>query len=235
MPGERKIKTAFILGAGRGERLRPLTDNCPKPLLPVRGRPLITYAFEHLTSVGVEQFIVNTHHFAHRYAEVFPDGTWRGFPLIFRYEPVLLGTGGGLKNIEDLVEGEDTIWVYNGDVISDLPLQRLLDAHRHGRGEVTIALRSFGRNLNVGVDETGKVCDFRFSLGRECLAYCQFTGIYLVDREFLRRIPAGRPWDIVDTFIEMVRELPGAVGGVVIDEGSWTDVGDPCTYGWING
>ena len=62
------VKTAFVLGAGLGFRLRPLTENCPKPLLPVRGRPLITYALDHLRSVGIRRFIINTHHCACRYA-----------------------------------------------------------------------------------------------------------------------------------------------------------------------
>ncbi|HLE19042.1 MAG TPA: sugar phosphate nucleotidyltransferase, partial [Syntrophales bacterium] len=64
------VKTAFILGAGLGVRLRPLTDTTPKPLLPVGGRPIITYAMEHLLTVGVERFIVNTHHLADVYLQV---------------------------------------------------------------------------------------------------------------------------------------------------------------------
>ena len=93
---ETPVKTAFILGAGLGARLRPLTDTTPKPLLPVGGRPIITYAMEHLLTVGVERFIVNTHHLADLYLQVFPDGKWRGTPVIFRYEPNLLDTAGGL-------------------------------------------------------------------------------------------------------------------------------------------
>jgi NDP-sugar pyrophosphorylase family protein len=91
------IKTAFILGAGLGTRLRPLTDDYPKPLLPAGGRPMITYAMDHLISAGIERFIINTHYFAESYNKVFPDRQWRGIPMIFRYEPVLLDTAGGIK------------------------------------------------------------------------------------------------------------------------------------------
>ena len=66
---EPKIRTAFILGAGLGTRLRPLTQNLPKPLLPVGGRPIITYAMEHLRAAGVERFIINTHHCPEKYRE----------------------------------------------------------------------------------------------------------------------------------------------------------------------
>ena len=150
-----KIRTAFILGAGLGTRLRPLTEHCPKPLLPVGGRPLITYAMDHCRSIGVERFIVNTHHCAEAYDKAFPGGNWRGMPILFRHEPVLLDTAGGLKNIEDLLEEDETILVYNGDILTDLPLERLLAAHAAGGREVTLALRSDGPLRNVCLDAQG--------------------------------------------------------------------------------
>src|SRR5512136_1430280 len=143
----RRLKTAFILGAGLGTRLRPLTDRCPKPLLEMGGRPIITYAMDHLRNAGVDHFIVNTHHCPKVYAERFPAGKWRGVPITFRHEPVLLDTAGGLKNIEDLLEEDEPIFCYNGDVITDLPLQRLRKAHEEMRPEVTLALRSSGSLL----------------------------------------------------------------------------------------
>src|SRR5512136_3052134 len=81
----RRFKTAFILGAGLGTRLRPLTERCPKPLLEIGGRPIITYAMDHLQSVGVDRFIVNTHHCSEVYLEMFPDRQWRGVPITFRH------------------------------------------------------------------------------------------------------------------------------------------------------
>ena len=102
-----RIRTAFILGAGLGTRLRPLTEHCPKPLLPVGGRPLITYVMDHCLSIGVERFIVNTHHCADAYEKAFPGWNWRGKPILFRHEPILLDTAGGLKNIENLLEDDE--------------------------------------------------------------------------------------------------------------------------------
>ena len=75
---KRRLKTAFILGAGLGMRLRPLTEHCPKPLLPIGGRPVITYAMDHLLSIGVDRFIVNTHHCPEVFAEKFPDRSVAG-------------------------------------------------------------------------------------------------------------------------------------------------------------
>ncbi|MEI7672326.1 MAG: sugar phosphate nucleotidyltransferase, partial [Deltaproteobacteria bacterium] len=161
-----EIRTAFILGAGLGTRLRPLTENCPKPLLPVGGRPLITYAMDHCLAIGISRFIVNTHHCAAAYDEAFPDRTWRGKPILFRHEPILLETAGGIKNIEDLLEEDDeTILVYNGDILSDLPLSQLVAAHAAAGCEVTLVLRSGGPVRNICLEANGEICDFRDLLG----------------------------------------------------------------------
>jgi aminoglycoside/choline kinase family phosphotransferase/dTDP-glucose pyrophosphorylase len=224
------IKTAFILGAGLGTRLRPLTDACPKPLLTVGERPIITYAMDHLIAAGIERFIINIHHRADMYHRVFPDKQWRGIPIIFRHEPVLLDTAGGLKNIEDLLDADDTILVYNGDVIADMPLKPLMDTHFTKQKEVTLALRSSGSPLNVNINDLGDVCDLRHTLGDPGLKRCLFTGIYVVEKSFLRRLEAGRIESVISAFIEMIKEKPGSVAGVLIDEGRWHDIGSVEEY-----
>ncbi|MDD5169374.1 MAG: sugar phosphate nucleotidyltransferase [Syntrophales bacterium] len=232
--GKNRIRTAFILGAGLGMRLRPLTERLPKPLLPVRGRPLITYAMDHLLAAGVERFIINTHHLPHAYDDTFPDGHWRNLPITFRFESVLLNTGGGLKNIEDLIAEEEAIWVYNGDIMTDLPLKRLREGHLAGGREVTLALRSAGSPLNVGLDAKGRINDFRFALGAPAAKCALFSGLYIVEKSFFRRLSPGGRQDIVSIFIDMVREVPGSVGSVIIDEGMWHDIGSLEAYHDIN-
>jgi mannose-1-phosphate guanylyltransferase len=208
---EIKIRTAFILGAGLGTRLRPLTEKLPKPLLPVGGRPLITFAMDHCLTIGVERFIVNTHHCAEAYDNAFPGWSRRGIPILFRNEPVLLDTAGGLKNIEDLLEDDETILVYNGDILSDLPLSHLVAAHAAGGREVTLALRSDGPIRNVCLDARGVICDFRDLLGNPGIRRCLFTGIYIVEKSFLRRLAPGRIESVVPVFVEMIREAAGSV------------------------
>ncbi|MEN6622699.1 MAG: sugar phosphate nucleotidyltransferase, partial [Smithella sp.] len=204
MTKTRQIKTAFILGAGLGTRLRPLTESMPKPLLPINGRPIITYAMEHLKAVGMQRFIVNTHHCADKYTEVFPDGKWQGIPITFRHEPILLDTAGGIKNIEDLVATDDRIIVYNGDIITSLPLQPLLDRHFSGKTEVTLALRSQGPLLNVNIDKDGFICDMRHILKNPGVQSCLFAGIYIVEKPFLKRLTAGRIESIVPPIVTMI-------------------------------
>ena len=224
------IKTAFILGAGLGTRLRPLTETRPKPLLPIGGRPIITYAMDHLITAGVERFIVNTHHCADVYHQAFLDNQWRGVPIVFRYEPVLLDTAGGLKNIEDLLADDDNIFVYNGDIMSNMPLEPLIAAHFSKRKEATLALRSSGFPLNVNMDEQGNICDLRSILGVSGVKSCLFTGIYIVNTSFLHRLKPGRFESVVPIFIDMIREEPGSVAGVIIDEERWHDIGSVEEY-----
>lgn len=221
-----RVTTAFVLGAGLGTRLRPLTDRRPKPLIPVVNRPLITYAFDHLLGAGVERFVVNTHWRAEAYAATFPDARYRGAPITFREEkPEVLETGGGVKNVEDLLRG-GPFWVYNGDILSTLPLEPALRAHQDAGNEVTLILRSSGGTLNVAFAD-GRILDLRNTLGRG--GGFLFTGIYLVEPEFLARIPPATKISNVPIFIEMIR-AGAKLGGVVIDEGVWWDLGSPEQY-----
>jgi len=226
----KQINTAFIFGAGLGTRLRPLTENVPKPLLPIGGRPIITYAMEHLRAIGMQRFIVNTHHCAEKYSEVFPEENWQGIPIIFRHEPILLDTAGGIKNIEDLIASEERIIVYNGDIITNLPMAPLIEQHFTLQTEVTLALRSNGPLLNVNIDKDGFICDMRHTLNNPGIQSCLFAGIYIIETKFLQRLEAGRVESIVPPLVELIKENPRSVGGVIIDSGYWHDMGTVVEY-----
>ncbi len=227
-----RIQTAFILGAGLGTRLRPLTLNCPKPLLPVCGRPMICDALDRSVDHGVERIIINTHHCASRYEEAFPTKEWRGVPLFFRYEPVLLETAGGLKNIEDLILGESLL-IYNGDVLSNFNLQPLIEKHQASSAEVTLALRTLEEPKQVGWDrKAGRVRDIRSRLGIEGLEKTLFTGVYLVEKRFLNRLIPGKIESVVDVFLRMLASSQDQdqIQGHLVDDGCWMDLGTISDY-----
>src|SRR5689334_23236816 len=115
------IKQAFVLGAGLGTRLRPLTDELPKPLVPVFQKPLITFALDHLIDSGIERFFINTHRLPEMFVAAFPGNRYAGLALTLVNEPALLETGGGIKNIETEL-GADPFVTYSGDILTDVPL-----------------------------------------------------------------------------------------------------------------
>jgi mannose-1-phosphate guanylyltransferase len=226
------IKRAFVLAAGLGTRLRPLTDQLPKPLIPVGRKPLLTFAFDHLIADGgVEEFIVNTHHLPQAYKSAFPSGEYRGRPLQFRYEPTLLDTGGGIKNIQDLMgDAPETLLVYNGDILTDLPLQPAIAHHRAAGNEVTLVLRSGDGPKHVAWDAaSGRIVDIGNRLGTGAAAAFGFSCVYLVEPAFFQRIPRGAPISVIPIFLDMIRADAG-LGGVLVDDGQWHDLGSVPEY-----
>lgn len=225
------ISKAFILGAGLGTRLRPLTEHFPKPLVPVWNAPLITFAFDHLIhDLGTNQFMVNTHHAPEKYGELFPESCYRDCSIAFRHEDVLLDTAGGLDNIRDWLPAEESFLVYNGDILTDLPLKQAFAAHEASGDLVTLILRSDGANPNVAFDsDSGKVTDMRNALGTDSSELCQFTGIYLVSPRFLPYLKPGKIESVVMPFLELIQKEQ-KLGGIVIDEGHWSDLGDVASY-----
>jgi len=222
---------AFILGAGLGTRLRPLTNDFPKPLVPVWNKPLISYAFDHLMAdLGVSRFMVNTHHCPGEYSKVFLENSYRDCDLNFRHEPVLLDTAGGIDNIRDWLPQDKSFIVYNGDILTDLPLRRAWESHHENRDVATLLLRSEGDELRVGWDEaSGKVVDLRGELNPDWPHRFQFTGIYILSPRFWEFIEPGKIESIVIAFLRAIQG-GNRIGGIVIDEGQWSDLGERDSY-----
>jgi NDP-sugar pyrophosphorylase family protein len=217
---------AFILGAGLGTRLHPLTERRPKPLVPIYGKPLITFAFDHLIASGITSFAVNTHHCPEAYATHLGDSSYRGHPLAFRHEPVLLETGGGIKNVEDLI-GCDPFVVYNGDVLADFPLRPAIERHRSSGNIATLLLRSSGGPLHIQCGD-GRVSDIRNTIGKANDPSFLFTGITVLSPEIFRHIPEGIV-SIIPVYLSLLRAgIP--ICGEVVDEGLWCDLGNRDAY-----
>lgn len=226
LPSVPRVRSAFVLGAGLGTRLGALTRDCPKPLIEVGGRPLVTYAFDHLMAAGIERIIINTHHAADCWVRTFPTNSWKGVPLTFRHEPVLLETGGGLKNIEDWV-GSEPLLVYNGDVWTDVSLNPLLEPVEPGV-MVVMGLRREAAVRNVAWDAvSGRVVDLRGRLGRSGGEPCGFTGIYRVEPGFFRFLEPGKIESVIEGFLRALQTEPGSVIGKLLEDGSWHDLGTP--------
>ncbi len=224
------IRRAFVLGAGLGNRLRPLTSQLPKPLIPVHHRPLISYAFEHLAHAGISEFIVNTHHLPSQYAIAFPDGRTSGCPITFRHEPILLETGGGVANVADLLADQPFI-VYNGDILTDLPLAPALAHHIASGNLVTLILQTHGAVRNVAHDPvTGAILDLRNARQTNHPTQYQFSGIWIAQPAFMAYLPPrGTIESVVAAWLRAIA-AGEKIGGHIEDRGLWFDLGDRASY-----
>ena len=217
------ITQAFVLGAGLGRRLRPLTDDLPKPLIPIFHKPLITFAFDHLCDFGVESFVINTHHLAEQFGSL--GDSYAGRPLRLVHEPVLLGTGGGIKNVEGLLRPEPFI-VYSGDLLTDFALEPLVEEHFRKGNDVTLALRKTGLGNGVAL-QGGRVMDIEGTYGHA--GEYDFQGVSVWNPQIFPRIPPGPNVSFIPVLVEWIGQ-GGKIGGVVLDDGKWFNIGSRAEY-----
>lgn len=223
----RRIRKAFLPGAGLGTRLKPLTDRLPKPLVPFYHEPLILRSLRLCREAGIRDIMINTHHLPEKWEEAFPGHQWEDVTLHFSHEPVLLDSGGGLKKVEEWIGGED-ILVCNADNLTTLPLQKLIDIHAHSSARATLALQSYGYKTNVGYDPaSGRITDMRHHLGVTPGTH-QFIGIYCLSASVLDLLPPDVPASIVPAFLNLISG--GEAQGAIFDHDLWIDLGTPDVY-----
>lgn len=219
------ITQAFVLGAGLGTRLRPLTGDLPKPLVPIFQKPLITFALDHLIDLGIESFIINTHRLPEQFANAFPNRTYRDRPVRLVHEPELLGTGGGIKNIEPHLKSAPFI-AYSGDVLTDINLQPLIDEHFRRGNAVTLALRDTGLAAAVAFRK-GRVVDISNRYGMA--GNYDFANIAVWNPEIFERIPPNRKISFIPIIADWIG-AGGKIGGVVLNDGKWFNIGSRTQY-----
>lgn len=234
---------AFILGAGLGTRLQPLTRRLPKPLVPLFHRSLAEWTMAACERAGIGRFAVNTHHLPEAWAEFGEDAEsggltganghaavtrrWRGHEVSLFHEPVLLETGGGLKNIASWI-GDEPVLVHNGDIFSTMDLGRLVEAHEASGLPVTLALRSEGEQKRIALDDgRARVTDVRGELGRAAGTHV-FSGVYCMNPGFLDLLARDVKVPVIPAFLDLT--MRGELGAVVLDEGVWLDLGDRESY-----
>ena len=219
-----KLHAAFILAAGMGDRLRPITDSLPKPLIPLCGKPGIERAVEHIMQCEPEHLCVNLHYKADA-VRAWASGTSFGDRILFYHEPDILGTGGALKNAAPLLVG-GTFLVYNSDIISDIDLSILLDRHRIENNLVTLAVHDYPRFNTVCVAADGSFAGFRRAAIKQSeLRLLAFTGIAVYEPAFLDFLPDGIS-HVTDAWQRAV-DAGQRVATVDVSGCSWSDIGTP--------
>jgi mannose-1-phosphate guanylyltransferase len=220
-----EISQAFVLAAGLGTRLRPLTDAIPKPLIPIFQKPLITFALEHLISTKVNRFVINTHRHREVFQSFFASNEYAGFPVSVVHEPDLLETGGGIKNAEGQLGG-DPFLTYSGDILTDINLQPLIDEHFRRGNDVTLALRHTGLASDVCLCEN-RVVDIANRYG--IAGNLDFANIAVWNSAVFQRIPPHKKISFIPVIADWIGQ-GGKIGGVVIDDGKWLNISSRTEY-----
>ena len=210
-----------------GLRLRPMTEQCPKPLVPIFQKPLITFSLDHLRGVGVESFVINTHRLPEQFEAAFGTGEYHGAAVKLSHEPDLLETGGGIKKAQSLLRADEPFIVYSGDILSDIELQPMIDEHFASGNDVTLALRGAdGLRSDVAFrDRT--VIDIGGKFGHEGTA--DFAGVSIWNPTIFERLPPNKKMSFIPAVVDWMRE-GGRVGGVLCNDRKWFNIGSRDGY-----
>ena len=223
---------AVIMAGGEGKRLRCVTGDEPKPLVPLLGRPLMEHILRLLKQHGFTEVCASLGYRAEAIHARFGDGSGLGLRLCYREEPRPLGTAGGVKNCADFIGDEDVL-VLSGDAACDFDLAALFDAHRAGGAAATLALYRHPEPLSYGLavtDGEGFVRAFieKPDWGRVVTDLVN-TGIYVLSPRALAAIPPERPFDFGKELFPLLLRRGEKLLGVSM-EGYWCDVGTPLAY-----
>ncbi len=215
----------MILAAGLGTRLRPLTDGRPKPLVPVANKPALERIIAYLRGHGINSLAVNAHHHAGMLSQFLGDGGRFGVSVDIKFEPRILGTGGGILNAADALAG-GTFVVMNGDVLTDIDLGEALRSHRASGRTATLVVHDHPHFNQIMVAEDGEVLDIATRPGPDRLA---FTGIHILEPRIFEILKRGGHHDIVECYREMA--AGGDRAGTWKSRGAyWRDIGAVDAY-----
>ncbi|HEY4257387.1 MAG TPA: NDP-sugar synthase [Candidatus Udaeobacter sp.] len=219
------VTQAFVLAAGVGKRLRPLTDDLPKPLIPIFQKPLITFALDHLINAGVNRFVINTHRRPELFRSFFNRGDYAGAPVTLVHEPELLETGGGIKNAERCLGGDPFI-TYSGDILTDVNLRPLIDEHFRRGNDVTLALRETGLASDIALRDR-RVVDVAKRYG--IAGNLDFANIAVWNSAIFERIQSQKKISFIPILSNWIGQ-GGKIGGLVMNDGNWFNIGSRAEY-----
>ncbi|MCA1831469.1 MAG: sugar phosphate nucleotidyltransferase [Actinomycetota bacterium] len=222
---------AVIMAGGAGTRLRPLTSNQPKPMVPLANRPLMEHIVLLCKQHGFEDLVVTVQFLASLVRQYFGNGEDFGVQLTYATEESPLGTAGSVKNAESAL-GEPFL-VVSGDALTDIDLERVAAFHTEKKALVTVVLSRQPNPLEYGIviaDRTGRIERFLEKPGwGQVFSDTVNTGIYVLDPEIFSHIPEDQPFDFSRDLFPILMEKGAPMFGYVAD-GYWTDVGTIDAY-----
>lgn len=227
---------AILLVGGKGTRLRPLTVNTPKPMVPAAGVPFLTHQLARARAAGVEHIVLATSYLAEVFEPYFGDGSALGLHLEYVTEDEPLGTGGAIRNVASRLHSgpDEPVLIFNGDILTGLDIEALVTTHETSGADVSLHLtrvedpRAFGL---VPTDPTGRVTAFleKPQTPEEIVTDQINAGAYVFRRSVIDTIPAGRPVSVErETFPDLLSS--GAHLQGMVDSTYWLDLGTPQAF-----
>lgn len=215
---------ALVMAGGYGNRLRPLTEELPKPMLPVGNKPLLELIVEQLKQAGIRQVNVATHYKGDVISEHFKNGEAFGVDIRYVKEDQPLGTAGALSLLEEV---DEPLLVINGDILTRVDFRALLHFHREHKADLTVCVRQYEFNVPYGVIDTDGV-NVKAILEKPVVRQFINAGIYLLNPQVRRLIPNGQPYDIPDLIDRLINEQRTVVCFPIREY--WLDIGKVDQY-----
>ncbi len=222
---------AVIMAGGEGSRLRPLTCNRPKPMVPIANKPVMEHIIELLKKYGIRDIAVTLQYMPEIIKDYFSDGSEFGVNLKYFTEDVPLGTAGSVKNAEDFLD--ETFIVISGDALTDINLEKALEFHRTRAAMATLVLKKVESPIEYGVvvtDQIGRIMRFleKPSWG-EVFSDTVNTGIYVLSPEVLGYFKANQFFDFSKDLFPILLNQNKPIYGFITDD-YWCDIGDLDAY-----
>ena len=222
---------AVVMAGGEGTRLRPLTTRRPKPMVPIANRPMLEHTINLLRQNGIQDITATLHYLPEIIEGYFQDGSQFGVKINYLREEKPLGTAGGVKQAEKLLN--QPFLVFSGDVLSDIDLSKAIRFHQRKSALATIVLTRVPNPIEYGVvitDEEGRIKQFLEKPGwGEVFSDTINTGIYVLEPEALKQVKPATEFDFSKDLFPKLLEMGEPLYGYVAD-GYWCDIGNPIQY-----
>ena len=217
---------AMIMAAGFGTRLRPLTDNFPKALVPVLNRPVLERNIEYLCSYGIKDIIINAHYHRDRIQKFVSSCKIPGVKLTVSLEEEILGTGGGIANCREFLKN-DTFIVINSDILTDINLDTAVNTHKKSGNIATLVLHDYTRFNQIDITPDNKVKAIHKDTAPGRLA---FTGIHVLEPEIFNYLPGEGFADIITACYNPLIESDKSINAFKPINHYWYDIGTIESY-----
>ncbi|MFH0954151.1 MAG: nucleotidyltransferase family protein [Verrucomicrobiota bacterium] len=215
---------AVIMAGGRGQRLYPLTETTPKPMLPVGDRPLMEHTIRHLRDAGIKNVSITTHYRPEEISKHFRDGHDFGVAVEYVRENEPLGTAGSLALLR---KSGEPLLVINGDVLTRVDFKAMLAYHRDHKADMTVGVRKYDLNVPYGVIQCDDI-EVREVVEKPMYSFLVNAGIYLIEPSVCDVVPLDRRFDMTDLIGVLVSQRRKVISFPILEY--WLDVGRPKDY-----